>query len=198
MSKNTHSLGPRRPGVNPRNSWIALALVGCAGGLSATEIQQRRDATDARATAALEHARDDYLAAHHLRLVPGDALRATGTEKTIATLAPGESIIELADGRFAFSYPSRCGCGGCDTTIQYAIGAAGDDSATVLRLHAVDHTTRLRQQGSCTVGCGTPMPPEPPVALALPVHDATHVHVDEVRYDRDVVTVTCDQEIPAP
>ncbi|MGE5186856.1 MAG: hypothetical protein ACM31C_32610 [Acidobacteriota bacterium] len=179
-----------------------LVAAGCGGGLSATEIQQRSDRADARATAALEHARDGYLAAHHLHLVAGDGQRTDGSEHaadaTAAGVAPGEALVTLADGRLAFRYPSRCGCSGCDTSIQYAVAAGDDGAAVVLRLRATDHVTELRQEGSCTVGCGTPMPPEPPLALALPARDPAHVHVVEVRYDRDVVHVRCAKEIPAP
>ncbi len=45
----------------------------------------------------------------------------------------------------------------------------------------------VRQAGGCPYGCGMPMPPEPPVALALPTADAARVRVVDVPFDRYLV-----------
>ncbi len=215
MSKNVLSVGPHRPRVNRRNSSILLlVLAGCGGALSATEVQHRRDDATARTAAALQHSRDAYVAAHHLHLAPEEGLdayprpyapNAPGQPRVVvgsgAGLAFGEAIVEVAtkDGaRLAFAYPSRCGCSGCDTSLQYAVASAEDGSAVVLRLHAVDHVSHVRQAGACPYGCGMPMPPEPPVALALPTADAARVHVVDVPFDRYVVEAKCDREVAVP
>ncbi len=198
---------------------VAVAGSGCSSSLlSPQQVQHRVALAEARTTEAYEAARAEFLTTHGLRSVPIEELRPypigpfvepgpTAPTVLVASgigLEPGERIVSVPgkDGspaQVAFEYPSRCGCGGCDTSVRYELATGADGSVVVLRFVAVDHVVeKRRQRGACTSGCGVAQPPAPPLVTALPTSDAARVRVEKVRFDRYLVLYQCEVEHPAP
>lgn len=197
----------------------SLTLAGCCS--SADVVQQVTTVRETQNTSRQRAEVQRYIAEHKLTLIDAPAVMTSdylpaGSESPEKTPEPrvlaqdperGLGSAERLLSRspedppgLVFEGPgclrgSSCGCGVPST---YAFARAPDGRIVVLRPTPKVETERVRQCGECSVGCGQPGMPTPPVRFRLPVSDPAQVEVVPVSFTYVAVAVSCSTETPAP
>jgi hypothetical protein len=160
----------------------ALCLLATISACGASAAELRRDA-DRDNPRAKDAALDRFT--HGRALVPLEL-------PVLASDPPPDPATAFAE--------SACASGdscGCEVDAEHHVWREGD-RVVIARMVPDVEVHRVKRAGSCSMGCGVPMPPAPITYLSLAGIDRSKLEIDDVHYPYDQVVETCDHPVPAP